>query len=240
MPMKATIACLTTLGLALASTVNAQTTTLAYRGELVTGTSTSLLSGTTGPPDLLPLTPLPFSGFVSGTITFSGSLAADNLALVSYDFRLRGTDGSDIGLYALPAGFSGGPNFCGLDSCIDLTLLDGVTPVGATVDLAYDEYHEPQSDLIASPAGDSVSYEQAGSYGSCQSLQDTYYPDGTAAYTGPTIRDCTTDASNIDPGRWTVVPAPEFDPASGYAALTLLLGGLAMLRGRRRVPGIAQ
>ena len=29
------------------------------------------------------------------------------------------------------------------------------------------------------------------------------------------------------------VPAPEFDPASAVAALTLLSGGLAVLRGRR-------
>jgi len=32
------------------------------------------------------------------------------------------------------------------------------------------------------------------------------------------------------------VSAPELDPASAMAALTLLTGGLAVLRGRRRKP----
>ncbi|MGH8142967.1 MAG: hypothetical protein ACREU2_10680 [Steroidobacteraceae bacterium] len=31
----------------------------------------------------------------------------------------------------------------------------------------------------------------------------------------------------------TAMPAPEIDPASAIAGLTLLLGGLAMVRGRR-------
>jgi LPXTG-motif cell wall-anchored protein len=31
-----------------------------------------------------------------------------------------------------------------------------------------------------------------------------------------------------------IVPAPEIDPASAMAGLTMLAGGLAVLRGRRR------
>jgi len=35
------------------------------------------------------------------------------------------------------------------------------------------------------------------------------------------------------PGSWTVKAAPEIDPGSAIAGLTLLLGGLGVLRGRR-------
>lgn len=35
-------------------------------------------------------------------------------------------------------------------------------------------------------------------------------------------------------GSLTTVPAPEIDPASAIAGLTMLAGGLAVLRGRRR------
>jgi hypothetical protein len=38
-------------------------------------------------------------------------------------------------------------------------------------------------------------------------------------------------------GAWTVTQAPEIDPASAASGLTLLLGGLAVLRGRRMRPG---
>jgi hypothetical protein len=41
-------------------------------------------------------------------------------------------------------------------------------------------------------------------------------------------------ASNGTPGVWTT-PAPEIDPASAASGLTLLLGGLAVLRGRRKL-----
>jgi LPXTG-motif cell wall-anchored protein len=36
------------------------------------------------------------------------------------------------------------------------------------------------------------------------------------------------------PPRTGPVPAPEIDPASAMAGLTMLAGGLAVLRGRRR------
>ena len=40
--------------------------------------------------------------------------------------------------------------------------------------------------------------------------------------------------SDPDSGQGGAVAAPEFDPASAFAALTLLSGGLAVLRGRRK------
>ena len=38
-----------------------------------------------------------------------------------------------------------------------------------------------------------------------------------------------------DPDRPPAVKAPEIDPASAMAGLTMLAGGLAVLRGRRRI-----
>jgi hypothetical protein len=37
------------------------------------------------------------------------------------------------------------------------------------------------------------------------------------------------------PGVWQAVPAPEIDPASAASGLTLLFGGLAVMRGRRKL-----
>ena len=47
---------------------------------------------------------------------------------------------------------------------------------------------------------------------------------------------CGSTGSNTTPGVWTssATQAPEIDPASAASGLTLLLGGLAVLRGPRR------
>lgn len=41
------------------------------------------------------------------------------------------------------------------------------------------------------------------------------------------------EVCNIDPSHKKVVAAPEIDAASAVAGLTLMIGGLAVLRGRR-------
>jgi hypothetical protein len=48
---------------------------------------------------------------------------------------------------------------------------------------------------------------------------------------------CGSSGSNTTPGVWTspAAKAPEIDPASAAGGLTLLLGGVAVLRGRRRL-----
>jgi hypothetical protein len=48
---------------------------------------------------------------------------------------------------------------------------------------------------------------------------------------------CGSTGSNTTPGVWTspAAKAPEIDPASAATGLTLLLGGLAVLRGRRKL-----
>jgi hypothetical protein len=48
---------------------------------------------------------------------------------------------------------------------------------------------------------------------------------------------CGSSGSNTTPGVWTspAAQAPEMDPASAASGLTLLLGGVAVLRGRRKL-----
>jgi len=47
---------------------------------------------------------------------------------------------------------------------------------------------------------------------------------------------CGSSGSNTKPGVWTsTAKAPEIDPASAASGLTLLLGGVAVLRGRRKL-----
>lgn len=221
-------------------TAGAQTTTLEYQGELMTGMSQSLVSGAMAPaPDELPLVSLPFAGVIDGSITISGQPDTPSLTLVSYNFSLLGKDGADIPLYAAPAplvsGFGPPNSFCGDgDGCIDLTLLDN-SVVGATLDLSNSTYNASSSQFVIGPSGDSVLYlAQLPPGGGCEDASATGSATGYT-YTGPTIPDCTIVASNSDPGRWTVEKAPEFAGEGAPAALTLLLGGLAVLSSRRKV-----
>jgi len=53
---------------------------------------------------------------------------------------------------------------------------------------------------------------------------------------GPQNFSCGWSGSNMKPGAWTSpASAPEIDPASAASGLALLLGGVAVLRGRRRL-----
>ena len=53
----------------------------------------------------------------------------------------------------------------------------------------------------------------------------------------PQSFSCGSTGSNTKPGVWTspAAKAPEIDPASAGSGLTLLLGGVAVLRGRRKL-----
>jgi hypothetical protein len=85
--------------------------------------------------------------------------------------------------------------------------------------------------------GDSLSY-QWGNEGSCLNQVPVYPPasgQGYAPYTGSPVNPCTVTVSNSSVGVWSAAEAPEIDPASAVGGLTLLLGGVAVLRGRRSV-----
>ncbi len=65
---------------------------------------------------------------------------------------------------------------------------------------------------------------------------DTY----TTGYSTPTCKGnpdpCFSLTQTTPPGSWSAaIAAPEIDPASAAGGLALLLGGLAVLRGRKGV-----
>ena len=78
--------------------------------------------------------------------------------------------------------------------------------------------------LTIGPTGDSISYVYEGSNGPC-----------TQQRSGGGPNPCTVVASSNSAGAWQVTRAPEIDPASAATGLTLLLGGVAVLRGRRKL-----
>jgi hypothetical protein len=78
--------------------------------DSITGTSTTLLNGTLGPPGSLSLESVPFSGSVTGSITLDGSLGG------TYSFTLNenGDGGSGPGIQAINAfSLSGTLSGCG-------------------------------------------------------------------------------------------------------------------------------
>jgi hypothetical protein len=64
---------------------------------------------------------------------------------------------------------------------------------------------------------------------------DTYNNFAAGGPAGECIPICGVMESNSTPGVWEVVRAPEIDPAPAAGGLTLLLGGIAVLRGRRKL-----
>jgi hypothetical protein len=110
---------------------------------------------------------------------------------------------------------------------------------GATVDLTGVEYGTAtQSQLTIVATGVTGAYQgfipPSTGY-ACTAAPLTFsgaYPNGI--YTGPTIKNCNVNVSSSQSGQWTV--APEIDPTSAASGLALLLGGVAVLRGRRGVP----
>ncbi len=85
--------------------VQAQITTLDYKGSVMHGTSTYLPTGFTSPtiPATLPSTP--FNGFFTVSITVEGSIANSNLTLLSDSFAVMGNDVSNILLIPGPEPF---------------------------------------------------------------------------------------------------------------------------------------
>jgi hypothetical protein len=212
--------------------------------DSISGTSTTLLNGTLGPPGSLSLESVPFSGSITGSIVLDGSVG-------TYSFTLNenGDGGPGPGIQATNAfSLSGtlsscvGPYYCGgSDAYIQiLTNAHGaITGAIANVNDSEISYNSHSTDFMISPTGVQVSLQgilpAAEFYFPCEAADLTFsstYPNGI--YTGPTIKNCTVNVTSAQSGQWTV--APEIDPTSAASSLALLLGGLAVLRGRRMVP----
>jgi hypothetical protein len=183
----------------------AQDTTLTYHGLEMTGTATTYTRGG-----------IVSSGFETGLnvqLDVSGSLAAHDLQLLSV-FVI----GSHYILDTSSLVGQGGPDFCSLGGCIDLTTKNGRI-TGATIAI--------------SSGGGSVS-ANIGPAG--DSFVDSFYDPGDMCGNNRASGECILTTANKTPGTWTVETSsvPEFDPTSAASGLMLLFGSLAVVRSRRK------
>jgi hypothetical protein len=221
-------------------TATAQTTTLDYLGYVMGGTSTLLPANYVGPVPLAPLQTISTIGAFDAQVTFSGSVDQNDLAIVSVHADFTGYNGNVFQFTNL----GGGPNIfttpqageqCQTESfsvsgCVNLTT-SGEAVTGATFALSSDYIKGSNYKVIIGPNGDSFSYSYPN-----QPVQSCTPVFGSGeAFTGSTTNPpCTVNVSNPTAGVWSVASAPEIDPKGMAGGLTLLLGSLAVLRGRRR------
>jgi hypothetical protein len=222
--------------------VSAQTTSLDYQGNVMSGSSSYLPTGFTYPSEgnaVLPSTP--FTGTYTASITLTGSLAANDLFITSYTLSLNGNNGygytdessSDSAGPSSPIFIEspGGTSFCGSlsGSCIDLTSANGAI-TGASIEIFSSGYHVSTTVFGIAASGDFYNSQANGTNGSCQ-YEIPSSPG--AVYTGPTINPCAVIAGNEAAGTWTVSQTPEIDASSAVSGMMLLIGGAAVLRGKR-------
>jgi hypothetical protein len=193
------------LSLATPATI-AQVTTLDYQGAVFTNVTTS---GNFVFPDV------PTLPFVVGDVVFSAPLAANlndaTLVPVAFNFNAPLLNNSFIN------------GCCGSIASFAFSTNNAGAITGWNVDLSFTFIG------TNSPSGNTVVLGPSG---------DTYTGFGsTPSGCGPP-GGCfqLIQESNTTPGGWTVAQqAPEIDPASAASGLTLLLGGMAVLRGRRKL-----
>jgi hypothetical protein len=206
---------------------NAQITTLEYQNT-VTG-STTFYNYPAPPLDLTPqqfaaaFSSAPFAGTITASFTVTGESAG---AFLTGAVNVVGYGGTDIDLVFDVDALGRAPGtlyaFNGSSGTVDVTGSHGAI-TGATMDLTFSSYNEPTMYLYIGPTNDSLYYVYADATGPCtQQGSDEPNP-------------CTLGASNNSKGVWQVSRVPEIRPASAAAGLTLLLGGVAVLRGRRKL-----
>ena len=218
---KAVLVAVLTLG---AITAHAQTTILDFQGGEMTGTSTSLQAGASS------IASSPASGEITASFVLQGSIAANNLSLVSYNIDFTGSGGFSDQFGQVPLSVVPGGVVLGAGTGeIQFITANGAI-IGANVDL-----HSPQQGVsitadqfVFGPGGDSYSYQFATPVlGGCENLLE-----GGASVM--TVATCSVSVKSAAPGTWTAVSAPELDPTSAAGGMSLLLGCMAVMLGRRK------
>jgi hypothetical protein len=242
--------------LAAAASVQAQITTLDYTGLVTSGTSQSL---PTGLGYMMTLPKTGFTGEYTAQITLEGSASNDSLQMLSFSVDFIGTGASkgfSVGVNALPFPLEnyGGLDFQPQDPSLGNDYIDVLTAKngsidGARLNLDIQVANEPEVDFRIGSYGDKFGYTYGSPLGTCDDLRDEGGPKTN--YSGGAISPCSIASRNKVTGSWTVsnsagvskatpanverrAVAPEIDVASMGGAMTLLLGGLAVVRGRRR------
>jgi hypothetical protein len=192
--------------LAAPMVANAQVTALDYQGSIFTNVS---VSGNGSFPDV------PTLSSVVGDVVLSAPLGANlnDVTLVptafSFNAPLLNSD-----LFTVIC--------CGNTDSFAFTTNNMGAITGWNIDLSFTVVG------TNSPSGNSVVLGTSG---------DSYVGFGSTPF-GCRQNGCSLliQESNTTPGVWSVAQkAPEIDPASAASGLTLLLGGLAVLRGRRKL-----
>jgi hypothetical protein len=232
------------LGVPLAA--SAQVTTLDYQGSVMGGTSTTYIYPAPLPPFGTPVSqiesaPISTNASFDATITYSGSLAQNNLVIDSYEVNLTANNGQNFELQNIGLGINSsftmnGTTSCGLFrgggtySCISLTT-SGDSITGATINLQNSVAQTDNFDLSIGPSGDAFTYSQYGiGLGGVNCTNGVSGMAGT--FVGPAgAYPCSMNIGSSTAGVWAL--APEIDPTSAAGGLTLLLGSLLVLRARR-------
>jgi hypothetical protein len=227
------------LGVPLAA--SAQDTTLDYQGYVMAGTSTVIAVPFGGGVIGVASSPISTTATFDASVTFSGSVAQNNLVIDSFAINLTANNGQNFELQDIlgPSNFgftTNGTSLCGIgaggvnvNSCLTLTT-SGDAVTGATIDLQDSfNYHGTVVNLAIGPSGDAFSetVNGGGAYG-CGAANSA----GVFTYVGPaSASPCSMNVSSSTAGVWTA--APEIDSTSAAGGLTLLLGSLLVLRARR-------
>jgi hypothetical protein len=186
---------------------NAQVTTLDYQGSIFTSVS---VSGNGSFPDV------PTLSSVVGDVVLSAPLGANlsDVTLVPTAFSFNAPL-LNSGLFTFPC--------CGNISSFAFTTNNMGAITGWNIDLSFTFVG------TNSPSGNSIVLGTSGdSYTGFGSTPSGCAPSGGCSLF---IQENTTTA-----GVWSVAQkAPEIDPASAASGMTLLLGGLAVMRGRRKL-----
>jgi hypothetical protein len=214
----------------------AQTTILDYQGYVMGGTSTVLPPGVTNAFDTGVRLTLSTTAIFDAQLTLSGSVSQNDLKIDSFNVELIGNNGATFMFQGIteregmldegvgPQSCSSPPSTSGV-GCIALTTFNGAVN-GATINFVNPSVKTPSSTVSIGPNGDSFSYSDPASISGC-GLQSTS--------PGSNLSPCAVNVSNPTAGVWKVTSAPEIDASSTVSALSLLIGGLCVLRGSRKV-----
>jgi len=196
----------------LVAPLAAQAQTLEFYAG-ISGTSTTLLRWTLGPPDTLPLVSHSFVGSITASIALNGSASA------TYTVALNehGDGGPGPGIQAENAfsltgefGGAGSGYYMGSEGYIQIvTDINGaITGAIVNVNNSDTSYNSFSTAFMIGPTGVDASLFGilSGEDGAgCQAAELTFsprYPNGI--YTGPNIKNCTVAVDSAKPGHWTV------------------------------------
>lgn len=243
--MKGKVLGLLSIGLvACPLAATAQVTNLEYQSDAIVGTSSYLPTGFTqaiGNNELPVLPTSPFVGSMTASFTVDGSVSANNLTLAAFSVNFSGNDfiGGNRASFSTGELLNAPDAFATVPLGFNITTSNGAI-TGATLNWSdlFDVYHGPSSIVNIGPNGDSLAYFYGTTDGGCQNFVGIAGTPGnpsvpTFSYTGPSVNPCSLEGSSKTAGSWIVSTVPEIDPASATGGVTLLIGGLMMLRGRR-------